>query len=196
MNKLFISLIVILLFNACNSSSNENSEAEGKTEYVAISKMSMESLEKEIKKREKALKQDSTKMDKRKAADLMEAYATYAERFSNRANSADRLFKAGELAMGLNHTTTAIKYLTKVYDEYPDYEKRPYSLFLHAFVLENQAQDLDQAKSLYEKFIVEYPTHAMADDAKYSIENMGKSPEELIREFEVRDSIKKAQEAA
>ncbi len=196
MNKLFISLIVIFLFNACNNSSKENSEDEGKTEYVAISKMSMESLEKEIKKREKALKQDSTKMDKRKAADLMEAYATYAERFSNRANSADRLFKAGELAMGLNHTTTAIKYLTKVYDEYPDYEKRPYSLFLHAFVLENQAQDLEQAKSLYEKFIAEYPTHAMADDAKYSIDNMGKSPEELIREFEIRDSIKKAQEAA
>ena len=196
MNKLFISLIVSILFLSCSNSTNENPSNEGSTNYVAISQMNMESLEKEIKKREKALKQDSTKMDKRKAADLMEAYATYAERFSNRANSADRLFKAGELAMGLNHTTTAIKYLSKVYDEYPDYEKRPYSLFLHAFVLENQAQDLDQAKALYEKFILEYPSHPMTDDAKYSIDNMGKSPEELIREFEIRDSIKKAQGAA
>ena len=58
-------------------------------------------------------------------------------------------------------------------------EKKP-----KAFVLENQINDYDQAKNTYEVFIEEYPDHPMRDDAEYSIKNMGKSPEELIKEFE------------
>lgn len=69
-------------------------------------------------------------------------------------------------------------------------------MFLKAFVLENQAQKYDQAKEVYEEFILLYPGHVMADDARYSIENMGKTPEELIEEFERQDSIRQAQEAA
>lgn len=188
-------MILVAFIAACGNSTNNDSSTEPKP-FISLNQMNIESLDAEIKKREAKLNEDPNSMDKRAAADLMDAYATYAVRFSNRDNSADRLFKAGEIAMGLNHTTTALKYLAKVYEEYPDYTKRPYALFLQAFVLENQAQDYDQAKSLYEKFISEYPTHPMADDATYSIQNMGKSPEELIREFEIRDSIKKAQEGA
>ena len=98
--------------------------------------------------------------------------------------------------MGINMTAESIKYLDKVYNDYPRFEKRPYALFLKAFVLENQSNNLAEAERVYTQFIEEYPNHEMADDAKYSIDNMGKSPEELIREFEIQDSIKKAQEAA
>lgn len=168
---------------------------EGKTEYVALNKMNIESLEKEIANRERILNEDLSGIDSKKASELMEAYFTYAVRFPNRANSADRMFKAAELAMSLNHTIQAIKYFEKVYIEYPDYEKRPYALFLKAFVLENQAMNYEEAKTVYEDFIRMYPGHEMADDAKASILNMGKTPEEIIEEFERQDSIRKAQEA-
>lgn len=185
----------LLSLMACDSQKNEAEENE-KSSYVALEKMNIENLEKEVKKREAALNKDTTKMDRYKASELMQAYAVYGERFPNYENAADRLFKAGELAMGLGHKVEAIKYFEKVYNEYVDYEKRPYALFMKAFVLENQAMKYEQAKEVYEQFIAEFPDHDMADDAAYSIKNMGKSPEELIREFEIQDSLKNAKEAA
>ncbi len=195
--QLFIVGLISLFtigFIACDQKVKEEQTEE--KPYISLEKMSIESLEAEIKKREEVLNSDQSGIDSKGAASLMEAYFVYAVRFPNRANSADRMFKAAELAMSLNHTIQAIKYFTKVYDEYPDYEKRPYAMFLRAFVLENQAQEYTQAKEVYEEFIRLYPGHSMADDAKYSIENMGKSPEELIREFERKDSIRAAQEAS
>lgn len=189
-----IAIIVSMGFLvACGSQQSEENQEE--STYIALDKMNIESLEDEIKKREKALNEDSSGVDNRIAANLMEAYSVYAERFPNRANSADRLFKAAELAMSLNHSAQSIKYFSKVFDDYPEYDKRPYALFLKAFVLENQAKDYDQAKMVYENFIELFPKHAMADDAEYSLKNMGKSPEELIREFERQDSIRAAQES-
>lgn len=190
-----LSLATSIFFLACGDQpSNTEENKEGK--FVALHKMNIESLEAEIKKREAALSSEQEGGDSQSASALMEAYFTYAERFSNRANSADRMFKAAELAMSLNHTVQAIKYFERVYDEYPKYEKRPYALFLKAFVLENQAQNYERAREVYEEFIQKYPGHDMADDAKYSLQNMGKSPEELIREFERQDSIRAAQGAA
>lgn len=198
MNKSnYLQLLSVLFFAvfviACG---NQEEKGTDSTAFVAIDKMNIESLEEEIVKREKAVREDSAGVDAQKAASLMEAYAVYAERFSNRANSADRLFKAGELAMSLNHSIQSIKYFEEVYNKYEDYEKRPYALFLKAFVLENQAKEYEQAKLVYQEFLETYPQHQMADDAEYSVKNMGKSPEELIREFERQDSIQKAQEVS
>ncbi|MEQ8908908.1 MAG: tetratricopeptide repeat protein [Vicingaceae bacterium] len=189
----FYMLSLALVFTACNSSSKQEEE---KKKFIPLEKMNLTSLDEEIGKREKALNEDTANVNRQLAAQLMEAYVVYAERFPNYEEAADRLFKAGELAMGLGHKVQSIKYFDKVYNDFRDYEKRPYALFMKAFVLENQAMQYDQAKEVYEKFLSEFPSHPMADDAEYSIKNMGKSPEELIREFERRDSLEKAQKKA
>tara|TARA_B100000965_G_C19497456_1_gene715882 strand:+ start:46 stop:627 length:582 start_codon:yes stop_codon:yes gene_type:complete len=186
----FIALLSIAVM-ACNSTTKENN-GEAENNFVPLEKMNIKNLEAEIEKREKALSEDAENVNSQKAAQLMEAYAVYAERFSNYDKAGERMFKAGELAMGLGHKVKAIKYFDVVYFDHKDYEKRPYALFMKAFVLENQAAQYDQAKEVYEQFIREFPTHPMADDAKYSIKNLGKSPEELIKEFEKQDSIKQA----
>jgi len=48
-------------------------------------------------------------------------------------------------------------------------------------------QNYDKATEIYEDFIAKYPESAFADDARISIDNMGKTPEELIQEFERRN---------
>jgi len=40
----------------------------------------------------------------------------------------------------------------------------------------------------YELFLSEYPEHDFSDDAKLAIRNLGKTPEDLIREFEMMES--------
>lgn len=192
-----IPLIIALLFIVACNSNDAKVEDKGtkETEFVDVTKLNLDNLIKEIKKREKAFKQEKT-INNKNAILLMQAYVAYSERFANRENADEYLFKSGEIAMGLNMTIEALKYLDRLYNEFPRYEKRAYGLFLKAFVLENQAQNLEEAKLTYEKFIQEFPGHEMVDDAKASISNLGKSPEEIIRGFEIQDSLRKLKEAA
>lgn len=190
--KITVLTLLIGVFAACGDQTNSNDNNEANEPVISIRKLDIESLEAEIKKRSAAIEKD-TVADKTKSAALLEAYVVYSDNFPNYNNAADYTFRAGELAMNLNHTAHSIKLFSKIYKDYPDYEKRPYALFMKAFVLENQAQNYEEAQKFYEEFIAEYPDHDMADDAEYSIKNMGKSPEELIREFERQDSIRAAQ---
>lgn len=195
MKKPFLYLLACMALIACNSQSSGDSNTESE-EIVEVNlyQLSAEEMVTEINKR-KALAESDTTANKQILIDLMEAYKAYGERFPNTAGAPDFTFRAGEIAMNLNRTVEAIKLFEIVYDEFRDYEKRPYALFLKAFVLENQAMQLEEAERIYNQFIEEFPDHPMADDAEYSIKNMGKSPEELIREFERQDSIRQAQEA-
>lgn len=194
MRTIKISILTILLglFAACGSQSSNSDESS--IQKITLSELDVEALDAEIIKRIKAIEKD-TVADKLKSAALLEAFAVYGNNFPNHTKAADYTFRAGELAMNLNHTAQSIKLFTKVYDDYKDYEKRPYALFMKAFVLENQGHNYDEAKIYYEEFISEYPDHPMTDDAEYSVLNLGKSPEELIRGFEIQDSIRAAQEA-
>lgn len=68
-----------------------------------------------------------------------------------------------------------------------DYGKTPIgakAMFLKAFTLENDLQDLDAARVAYEEFLKSWPKDDFADDARLLLENLGKDPEELIRQFQ------------
>ena len=85
---------------------------------------------------------------------------------------------------------------SKIYEHYPTVARRPYALFLQGFIFENEAGNLHAAKVLYDKFLKEYPSHPMAKDVQTTLANLGKSPEQLINEFEEKakqDSLAKTQ---
>jgi len=48
-------------------------------------------------------------------------------------------------------------------------------------------QQFETAKKIYQKFIDMYPKHPLADDAAVSLQNMGKSIEELIESWEAKE---------
>jgi tetratricopeptide (TPR) repeat protein len=133
----------------------------------------------------KVFKQDGT-MDVTNANLLIEGYILFGDSYPEAAESANLLFKAAEVSLGMNQAPRALGLYQKVYKNYPEFEKRPFALFLQAFIYENNLGRLDDAKLTYEKFLVEFPDHAMADDATYSLANLGKSPDELIKEFEAK----------
>ena len=195
--KIASVVLFLSVLYACGSGAEKQEEGavEESSVNVNVDKLNLENLVAEIEKREKAFKENKTLNDN-KGVELMEAYVAYAMRFGNRENADEYLFKAGEIAMGENLTVEAIRHLTRLYDEYPKYEKRAYGLFLLGFVQENYAKNLDEAKRIYELFLTEFPTYEMADDARASIENLGKSPEEIIREFERKDSLAKVNQNA
>ncbi len=94
--------------------------------------------------------------------------------------------------MNTNHSQEAINLYQRIINDYPEFRKAPECLFLKGYIYENYLNELDQAKVIYTEFIIKYPNNDFADDAQISIDNLGKSPEELIKEFEEK---MKAQEA-
>jgi len=139
----------------------------------------------EIKTMEDELFSDESQMiDHQKANELIVVYESYANEFPEDLETPAYLFKAGDMAMNLNMPRKAIDIFDKILNNYPDFEKAPQCLFLKGYVYENDLRDLQTAKKLYEEFLVKYPDDEFADDAEISIKNLGKSPEDLIKEFE------------
>jgi hypothetical protein len=60
----------------------------------------------------------------------------------------------------------------------------PMAMYLKGFVYENIVGDLQNAEMTYSQFIEKYPESPMVEEIKFTIENLGLSPEELIRKFE------------
>lgn len=138
-----------------------------------------------IKDAEESLFADANKsVDRTKALELVELYVAFADKYPEDSMAAENLFKGAEFCLTLGEGQRSIDLYDRVMTEYPDFRKVPESLFLKAYVYENYLGNLEEARMLYELFLTKYPDNEFADDARISIDNLGKTPEELIRQFE------------
>ncbi len=126
--------------------------------------------------------------DLTKAQELIQAYENYANALPTDSLAPEYLYRGAEIAMNLQMAGRAIEYYQRILINYPDYPKASYCVFLQAFVYENQMEQYDTAEKLYREFIQKYPNHPLADDAQVSIDNMGKSLEELIQSWEQKEN--------
>lgn len=146
---------------------------------------SQEKLNEQISEKQKELYSDSSMVpDENKAKEMIKLYVDYADKYPEDTISATYLFKAGDLSSKMNETKQAIDLFERMIKKYPDHNSTPYALFLQGFIYENQVGDPAKAKPYYEAFLKNYPDHPIARDVTFSLENLGKTPEELIREFE------------
>lgn len=129
----------------------------------------------------------SQSIDNMAASDLIGAYSAYAENFPADSITPDYLFKAGEVASSIRQGERAITIFNTIYEQYPAYDKAHYCLFLQGFIYETQVNNLQKAKEFYNMVIEKYPNEPIAGDAKACIANLGKSDEELIKEFEEKN---------
>lgn len=140
----------------------------------------------EIKEAEKKLFGDSSLVPSPKSArDMIALYSKYADQFPDDTASAAYLFKAGDLSSKLNETEASIAYFSKLISKYPNSVNAPVALFLQGFIYENQAGNPMKAKPYYEEFLRKYPDHPLTGDVQFSLDHLGKTPEELIKEFEL-----------
>ena len=117
---------------------------------------------------------------------LVDAYLLFAEQNPNDSQSPDFLFKALDVAVGVNAEgpQKAIDIANVLIEKYPDFEMTPMAMFIKGFVYENMIGDLQNAEMTYRQFIEKYPNNPMVEDVKSTLENLGLAPEELIRKFE------------
>lgn len=125
------------------------------------------------------------KADPQAGMQLVKEYAKYYQHAEPKDSVAiDMLFKAGEVSMGIGQGNLAVKYFKTISKDHAAFYKSPEALFLCGFCEENLNRDTADARFYYEKFIEQHPEHVLAEDARFSIQNMKMTDEQLIEMFE------------
>lgn len=127
--------------------------------------------------------------NKVKTDEMLKAYINFAGKFENDTATPHFLFNAANLAMNTNKPDMAIDLLKTIRGKDKNNRYAATSLFLIGFVYENYKLNLKKAKDAYNEFMSNYPDHSLVPSAKASIENLGKSPEQLIKEFEQKNQL-------
>jgi len=142
---------------------------------------------------------EASGFDKVKADSLMTLYKEFIDRFPKDTLSPGFLFRSANIAMNSGNGIVAIEQFDRYLKEFPDGSKAPLCLFFKAFVYENLLKNMDKAKESYLLFIEQYPGNAFAKDAEMALQNLGKTPDQIVKEFEEKrkaDSIRVADSVA
>ncbi|MDD2634846.1 MAG: hypothetical protein PHW82_05040 [Bacteroidales bacterium] len=137
----------------------------------------------EISEFEKELYNEDTP-DREKAIAMIDKYLDYSDTYPNDSLSPEYLFKAAEIAMNFSQPHNAIRYLTRLEEEYLNYEKYPTALFLKAFIYDTHIGDTEKSKNYYLQYLEKYPNHTFAEDAQAAITFMDLTDDQLIELFE------------
>jgi outer membrane protein assembly factor BamD (BamD/ComL family) len=162
-----VALSLLLVFTTCSPSRDK-------------SVLNIKAVEKRLYDR------NLTQFSKSGADSLVAMYEEFAKRFPDDTLSPTYLFNGAGIAMNSNEGAKAMELFTKISDKYPTYRKAPLCLFFKAYVEENLMHNLDKAKEYYLLFIEKYPKNEFVMSAKASIQNLGKTPEQMMKEFEAR----------
>ena len=161
---------------------------------LAVAITSCESAKKkladQIKASETKLFNDSMKvLNLQEANAVYKNYILYADTYKEDTSSADYLFKAADLANGLNRPKESIELFERLRNSFPQYRKSSSALFMEAFIYETAMNDKESAKKKYKEFIAAYPDHKLTPSAKASLDqlNSNLSDEEMIKMFEAKN---------
>lgn len=117
----------------------------------------------------------------RKYVDVCEAHGLA---YPDDSRTAEYLYKASEIAVAIRTYPKALNLYDWLIDFYPEYQKTPNALFAKGYLLDEQLNKRERAKAAFSAFIDTYPDHELADDAKFLLENIGKSGDEIIKIIE------------
>lgn len=163
-----IFITLAMLFTACTSQRDK-----------AINDIT--ELEEQLKKAE--ARPQRTQLD-----ELLNKYVSFVDKYPQDTTAELYLYRAVNLTMGMGDGQTAMKLIDRTINEFPKSSRLAETVFLKAYVYENILSEYGKAAAIYRDFATRFPDHELADDAQIALNNMGKTPEELIREFEAQKS--------
>ena len=179
--KFIIVGAVVVVVSSCG---NDEPVKEVNKEEVAIN--IRESFITQIKKYEADMHK-SQELNPAVASSAIQIYGEFAKNFPQDSLTPDFLFKTAEIQTAMQQYPQSLATYQKITTGYPNYKLFPESLYLQGYLLDNFLNDDAKAKTIYEEVIAKYPNLPYANDAKAAINNLGKTDEELIKEFEKKN---------
>ena len=147
---------------------------------------------------EKELFSSSNSFDEKKANELLGLYESFADKHSKDSLAPIYLFKAAGVAKSLKKGEDAVRLYDRIINDYPETKNMAMVYFMKAFVYDDELKNITKAREAYTEFLKKYPDHEFADDAQINMNNLGKTDEQIIKEFEAKnqhllDSLAEAQ---
>jgi len=107
-------------------------------------------------------------------------YQKIVKRFPQDSLAVRALFSVAEIYKNnLKDFPKSIATYEQILEKYSEDPKTPNAGFMIGYIYANDLQDYDRAKASYEKFIERYPEHMLVPSARWEIENLGKSLDEI-----------------
>lgn len=169
-NILTVLLPIILFTLSCNSDSSETN-----IEGAVATEESIQSIISELK--------ESNTIDKEKVSELISSIDNFAKNNPEDKNTPIHLELKAKYLGALGKNNEAIKVYETLYKNFKQSENSSDALFMMAFLYENNMGDKEKAKEYYQQYLTEFPTKEFAKDAKFSLDNIDKTPEELMEMF-------------
>ena len=160
MKKIFSSLfIIIILVTACNTNKDRDTFNAAERNY-----------------------------NDKKYAEALTDYKLVIEEYSSSDFAAKSLMRVGSMyqmflvpnVQGDESNKKAVEYYRDLYKNFPKSEDAPKALFMSGFILANNLNKFDEAKLTYQTFLEKFPKHELAPQIKMELENLGKTPEEIL----------------
>lgn len=173
MNKVHLLLIVILsILFSCTSNKDKL-------------KKEKQEIESNIARLEKILTADTTgEINIAAANEVIKYYASYSYKFQDDSITPEYIFRMANVFEALGKAREAIEAFHKVESKYPDFPKKDICIFMQGNIYESELNELDKARECYERYLQYYPNKPFAKDVKVLLDNLGKSPEELLKSIQ------------
>lgn len=175
--RMLMVLIGVALLWSCGTPKEQGDKTEPQTN---------ESRQEEISRMENELRgktELSAHVNKARADALIKRYRDYVVLNPGDSISAEYLFKAADLSIGIGNYQASINYLDRIITDYPGYHKIVEILLFKGFIYENYMNSHAEATKAYKDLINRYPNHRLAKDAEAAIQNLTLSEEELIEKL-------------
>jgi tetratricopeptide (TPR) repeat protein len=171
----------MLILAACGS--NEQSDMVNTDIKLRDSVFtSIQSQEANIKK---IISSPNPSFDLSTATAIYNSYTFYASKFPADTLTPNFLFKASDIASSaLNRNDDAIALLDKVVEKYPNFRRLPECYFLRGFFCQKNIADSAIARKYFDAMIEKFPNHSLTEQANQMKLLLGKTDEQIIKEFE------------
>ncbi len=124
------------------------------------------------------------RLDLIKVNEFVNAIELFVMANPNNPASPKYLKIAAEVVNSIKVYPRAILFYNWILNSFPESKEAPQALFMKAFTLDDGMGKKMDAKPVYEQFLKRYPKNDFADDTKFLLDNINKSDEEIIKEFD------------
>lgn len=160
--QLFISLLILFLLGCSNK----------KNQIVS----SIDALEETMADEDFPSKENMKK--------IIILYNDYANNYPNDEKTYGYLELKAKYQNASEEYTEAVKTYRTIINKYPNNPRTAENMFMLAFIQDNNLGNKKRAEELYKKIINDYPSHELADDAQFSLDNLYLSDSEILKMLE------------
>ncbi len=193
--NIFLVLTSISVFSFCKNSTSSDEKTDVKDGLISSTPQKVDYGDECRKLKSKALFMDSvllsqTEVVYESANAAIKAFTEFANYCASDSASPVYLIKTAQIARVINNIPQAKVVLEKCIDAYPNFDNRAAAIFLLAQLYDEATylNDEHEARRLYQKIIDEYPKSDWAFNAGAAIKLLGKTDEDIIKEFNKKNA--------